>query len=91
MIVNEQISSYINSLNTDMPEYLMKLEKQALIDEVPIIRKDAQNFLRFLLKVKKPKRILEVGTAVGFSGSLLSEYMPEDCTITTCAVKEHFR
>ncbi len=83
MIVNEQISSYINSLNTDMPEYLMKLEKQALIDEVPIIRKDAQNFLRFLLKVKKPKRILEVGTAVGFSGSLLSEYMPEDCTITT--------
>lgn len=83
MIVNERIAAYINSLEGELPENLQALEQQALKDFVPIIRKDAQSLLRFLLKVKKPKRILEVGTAVGFSCSLLAEYMPSDCTITT--------
>lgn len=83
MIVNERIAAYINSLEGELPEYLLNLEQQALKDFVPIIRKDAQSLLRFLLKVKKPKRILEVGTAVGFSCSLMAEYMPSDCTITT--------
>ena len=35
------------------------------------------------MAIKKPKRILEVGTAVGFSAILMSEYAPEDCHITT--------
>lgn len=83
MIVNERIAAYINSLEGELPEYLLSLEEQALKDFVPIIRKDAQSLLRFLLKLKKPKRILEVGTAVGFSCSLMAEYMPSDCTITT--------
>ena len=42
-----------------------------------------QSFLKVLLAIKKPKRILEVGTAVGFSAILMSEYAPEDCKITT--------
>ncbi len=83
MIVNERIAAYINSLEGELPEYLLSLEEQALKDFVPIIRKDAQSLLRFLLKLKKTKRILEVGTAVGFSCSLMAEYMPSDCTITT--------
>mgnify|MGYP002229098791 CR=1 FL=1 len=33
--------------------------------------------------VKKPMRVLEVGTAVGFSALLMSEYVPEECAITT--------
>lgn len=83
MIVNEHIAAYINSLEQELPEYLRTLEMNALKDGVPIIRKEAQSLLRFLLTMKKPKRILEVGAAVGFSCSLLGEYMPEDCTITT--------
>jgi predicted O-methyltransferase YrrM len=42
-----------------------------------------QSFLKFLLQVQKPRKILEVGTAVGFSALLMSEYAPEGCTITT--------
>jgi predicted O-methyltransferase YrrM len=83
MIVDENIVAYINSLEKDLPEYINKLEIKALEDEVPIIRKEAQTLLRFFLQMKKPKQILEVGAAVGFSSSFMSEYMPDDCRITT--------
>ena len=42
-----------------------------------------QSFLKVLLLMQKPARILEVGTAVGFSALLMSEYAPEGCRITT--------
>ena len=42
-----------------------------------------QSFLKVLLAIKRPKRILEVGTAIGFSAILMSEYAPDDCKITT--------
>ena len=50
---------------------------------MPIIRREMQSFLKVLLMVKKPMRVLEVGTAVGFSALLMSEYVPEECAITT--------
>ena len=83
MIVSERLSEYIKALECDLPEYLDELEQRALADEVPIIRKEAQSLLRFLLCLLKPDKILEVGCAVGFSSAFMSEYMPENCTITT--------
>lgn len=83
MIVEPRLVEYLNSLETELPEHLKKLEEYAILHEVPIIRKEAQSFLRLLLEVKQPKRILEVGTAIGFSASLMCEYMPEDCKLTT--------
>ena len=83
MIVNERLSEYIKALECDLPAYLDELEQRALADEVPIIRKEAQSLLRFLLCLLKPENILEVGCAVGFSSAFMSEYMPENCTITT--------
>ncbi len=83
MIVNEHVSKYIESLDADMPAGLMTLEKWALENEVPIIRHDTQQYLRFLLTKEKPKAILEIGTAVGFSTLYMHEYAPSDCRITT--------
>ena len=83
MIVDERITAYINTLEKELPSYLYELEKTALTEGVPIIRKETQTFLRFLLAVKNPRQILEIGAAVGFSALFMSEYMPEDCTITT--------
>ena len=83
MIVNERLSEYIKALECDLPAYLDELEQRALADEVPIIRKEAQSLLRFLLCLLKPEKILEVGCAVGFSSAFMSEYMPVNCTITT--------
>ena len=83
MIISERLSEYIKALECDLPKYLDELEQRALADEVPIIRKEAQSLLRFLLCLLRPEKILEVGCAVGFSSAFMSEYMPENCTITT--------
>ena len=83
MIVDERIVTFINSLDTKNSEILETIEKEALAASVPIIRREMQSFLKTLLLTKKPMRILEVGTAVGFSALLMSEYVPEGCRITT--------
>ncbi len=83
MIVDERMRTFIHSLETENSEILETIEKEALDTFVPIIRKEMQSFLKVMLAIKKPKRILEVGTAVGFSAILMSEYAPEDCHITT--------
>ena len=83
MIVDERIITFINSLDTKNSEILEDIEREALADNVPIIRREMQSFLKVLLMVKKPMRVLEVGTAVGFSALLMSEYLPESAVITT--------
>ena len=83
MIVDERMVTFIHSLETENSEILETIEKEALDTFVQIIRKEMQSFLKVLLAIKKPKRILEVGTAIGFSALLMSEYAPEDCKITT--------
>lgn len=83
MIVDERLVTYINSLDTGNTAMLDQIEREATADYVPIIRKDMQSFLKFLLAMKKPARILEVGTAVGFSAILMAEYDPVPCQITT--------
>jgi predicted O-methyltransferase YrrM len=83
MIVDERLVTFINSFDTGNTEILDAIEREALDTDVPIVRKDMQSFLKFLLAVTKPKRILEVGTAVGFSAILMAEYNPVDCQIVT--------
>lgn len=83
MIVDERIVTFINSLDTENSRILEDIEKEALSADVPIIRREMQSFLKVLLLMQKPARILEVGTAVGFSALLMSEYAPEGCRITT--------
>ncbi|MBQ9766216.1 MAG: O-methyltransferase [Lachnospiraceae bacterium] len=83
MIVNERITSYINSLDSGNSDIVNKIRLEAIAQNVPIIRQESENFLKVMLRLSKPKHILEVGTAVGYSALLMSENMPEDCTITT--------
>lgn len=83
MIVDERIVTFINSLDTKNSEILETIEREALENRVPIIRREMQSFLKVLLMIRKPMRILEVGTAVGFSALLMSEYAPAGCRITT--------
>lgn len=83
MIVDERLVTYINSLDTGNTEILDIIEKEAIETYVPIIRKEMQSFLKLILSIKKPLRILEVGTAVGFSAILMAEYNPTACEIVT--------
>ena len=83
MIVDERMVAYINSLDVGNSALVNQIEEEALASYVPIIRKEMQSFLKVLLEMKRPKAILEVGTAVGFSALLMSEHVDEDCHITT--------
>ena len=80
---NDRISSFINSLDVGNLPFLDEMERQALEDQVPIIRKDTQALLKFLLAMNKPKNILEVGCAIGFSALLMGYYSEPDTKITT--------
>lgn len=83
MITEERISTFISSFDTGNTPFLEELEQYAKKTDVPIIRPQVQNLLKLLLAMKEPKTILEVGTAIGFSALLMSEYGPKDCHITT--------
>ena len=66
MIVEERMRTYMNSLDMGDTSFLEELERKALLDRVPIIRKEMQSFLKMFLAATTADRSLEVGTAVGF-------------------------
>ena len=83
MVEQDRMTAFINSLDPGNAPYLDELEKKAKEDDVPIIRKDTQALLKFLMAQSKPQNILEVGCAVGFSALLMAEYSSIDTKITT--------
>lgn len=78
-----RISAFINSLDRGNTPFLNEIEQFAIETNVPVIRPEMQSLLKVLLAMKEPGQILEVGTAIGFSALLMSEYGPKDCRITT--------
>nr|WP_288976989.1 O-methyltransferase [uncultured Shuttleworthia sp.] len=78
-----RLKGYLSSLYPDLTADLAAVEKRALADHVPVIRRDTQQYLRTLLALRRPGEILEVGTAVGFSASFMATYNPVSCRITT--------
>lgn len=83
MIVDERMAAFIDSLDRGNASFLDEIEKRALEEQIPIVRRSMQSLLKFLLAAWRPGRILEVGTAIGFSALLMSEYGPPGCHVTT--------
>lgn len=83
MIVDNRITEYLHSLETSRGELLDGIEKKAIEDGVPIIRSETAALLRSLTAALRPKNILEIGTAVGYSALQMCQVMPENCHITT--------
>ena len=79
----ERATDYIRSLELPGSTLCEEIQKDALAGDVPIIRPETASFLLFLISLKKPLSILEVGTAVGYSAIRMSEVMPAGATITT--------
>ena len=83
MIIDERMAAFIDSLDRGNTAFLDGIEKEALENQIPIVRKSTQSLLKFLLAARQPRQILEVGTAVGYSALLMAQSMPADCRITT--------
>lgn len=83
MIVEERVTSFINSMNRDDEGIIGLIEREAIADEVPIVRRETKEWIKTMLLIKKPVKVLEVGTAVGFSAIYMSRYLPLEGHITT--------
>ncbi len=83
MITDERLASFINSFNTDYDDVITSIRKEAEENRVPIIRQEAGEFIKLLILMNKPKKILEIGTAVGFSAIFMSRFLDDDAHITT--------
>lgn len=64
-------------------EELLKIKEKALEDHIPIIMDDTLEYMSKILTNKRPKRILEIGAAVGYSAICFSEYLAEGGVIET--------
>lgn len=81
-ITYDYMESYIKSLISDREGVLGELEEYAHSNSVPIVQKEVAKFLEVMVTIKKPARILELGTAIGYSAMLMKECSPESHIIT---------
>lgn len=83
MVTDERLASFINSFNTDYDEVITSIRKEAEENRVPVIRREAGEFIKMLIMMNKPKRILEIGSAIGFSAIFMSRFLEGGAHITT--------
>lgn len=84
----EYITDYINETLPHSTGILKEMEEYAKEHRVPIIQKEAMWFLRTLMAIKKPSKVLEIGTAIGYSSLIMSEYLKEGGKIITVELNE---
>lgn len=83
MIVDQNITTYIHSLERAADKDLEQLRISAEQSGVPIIRRETESFMKVLLEMKRPSGILEIGAAVGYSAVFMAKNTNEKCRITT--------
>lgn len=82
-VLKDEVLDLVRNRQNKVSGTLGEIQAQATIDNVPIIPNETASFLRFFLKQIKAKNVLEVGTAIGFSASLMLDAMGEGSHVTT--------
>lgn len=88
-ITSDKITDYINGFYAPLDDDLAEFRKRNEEDRIPLILRETETFLSFLLMLVKPSRILEIGTAYGYSALFFAKKCP-DARITTIDRNEHF-
>ena len=81
--IGERISVFAESLHAEESPELRIVERKALEEGIPIIRPHTRGLIQCLLEMLAPHRILEIGTAVGYSALVMHTYAPVPCEIVT--------
>ena len=81
-IINEKITRYTDGLYSSLSDELAEIRKDAEERQIPIILKDTETMLMALVMSIKPERILEIGTAIGYSAACLAAACPEAKIVT---------
>ena len=71
-ITNGEVTNYINGFYKPLNQQMEALRKSAEENHIPIILKETESFLEFVVKATTPRRILEIGTAVGYSAAFFA-------------------
>lgn len=77
-IIYDNITQYINNYYRAQDERMHIFRKESEANNVPIILEETESFLKVLLNIKKPMRILELGTAVGYSACFFAKETQAD-------------
>lgn len=83
VVDHERFESFLESIPDSLPEHLVELELENIKENIPIIRKGSQHLIRFMLELSRPLRILEIGTATGFSAIFMLSFLVKTARITT--------
>ncbi len=89
-INREYIDTYINSLIKDEDEKLQKFREECESRELPIIHKEVGQFIKLTIKQLKARRIIEIGTNVGYSSIFMSYIMNLEGKVVTIERSEKF-
>lgn len=76
MITDKNVSGFIDSLYTDGDDFMENLRQTAENDDIPIIRRQCEGFMKSLLLLKKPENILEIGTGAAYSSIFMAKTLP---------------
>ena len=79
----ERMNLYLSSLYEENSPLLREVEAMARREAIPVVRPQTQGLLRTLLAAKAPARLLEIGSAIGFSAIFFCEYGPADMEVVT--------
>lgn len=82
MIVSENLTSYLHSLEPDRSFFLEQMREEAVSMGVPIIRREMESFLETLLQLKQPGNILEIGTGIGYSALFMDSCLKNPRIVT---------
>lgn len=82
-VIAEEVRDFLRTAQKQLEGKLGAIEKEANEKRVPIIPHETVTFFIWMFGQMKPKEILEVGTAIGFSAGLMAQHMNEDGRITT--------
>ena len=78
MITNPKVLEYLDIISPVNSKALEEIRAEAKRNYIPIIKRDTENFLKFVLKMQKPGSILEIGCAVGYSAAVMLENSDAD-------------
>lgn len=82
-ITHDYMEQYLRALIPSNTGILEDLENFALENRVPIVQKETAKFLELMVTINRPKKILELGTAIGYSAILMNLTLGGSCEITT--------
>ncbi len=91
-INNDKVVDYLHSLYDGKDEtYIEEIRQYGEENQVPIVQREVGELLKTIIKIYKPKKILEIGTAIGYSSILMASASSDETIIKTIEIREEMK